>query len=394
MKLSSRITTSTTSREIPNSKQPSTILVDSITVDDLAQRIKTLSEGKGNIAIICNTVKNAHIITGLMKAHFDNVILAHSRFTAIDRMENDTRLLALLNKQAPPPETTQIVVGTQVIEQSLDIDFDYMISELAPMDSLLQRMGRLHRHSHKNRSRPTHLAIPRFTILNTEDDMLLSSYGSERIYGSYRLQQTKAVLNSMPDSSIKLPDDISTLMEKAYSYHEEAWDEEKEQYTRKQEARKQVTKNYMIAAPDPGKDKAIYGWLEGGVDTELSGQSRVRDGISGPTVIAVFTDEKGLLYVPYYTRDGVRKNQLLTQNDEVPYEEALKILANTITLPMSYIAHVETLEHQMMFTDLKTTWKKNSLLSGELAVVFDKDDKFSNIKNHPISYSITEGLIG
>ena len=61
-------------------------------------------------------------------------------------MENDNRLLLQLGSDASKRPSRLIVVGTQVIEQSLDIDFDLMVSDIAPIDLLLQRMGRLHRH--------------------------------------------------------------------------------------------------------------------------------------------------------------------------------------------------------------------------------------------------------
>ncbi len=65
----------------------------------------------------------------------------------------------------------RILVATQVVEQSLDLDFDYMVSDLAPIDLIIQRAGRLHRHSRKERCGTPTLGIfaPPLTDNPTED---------------------------------------------------------------------------------------------------------------------------------------------------------------------------------------------------------------------------------
>ena len=72
-----------------------------------------------------------------------------------DRAARENQLMARIGKESTPKERNDlIVVGTQVMEQSLDIDLDVLVTELCPMDLLLQRIGRLHRH---RRSRPAPL---------------------------------------------------------------------------------------------------------------------------------------------------------------------------------------------------------------------------------------------
>lgn len=78
------------------------------------------------------------------------VSLDHSRFMDLDRMENEKELRSRLGRDATRengrrPELS-IVVGTQVLEQSLDIDFDVLVTDVAPIDLLMQRLGRMHRH--------------------------------------------------------------------------------------------------------------------------------------------------------------------------------------------------------------------------------------------------------
>lgn len=84
--------------------------------------------------------------------------LIHSRFPHERRMENEAEWTELLGKP-PSPSRPQgcILVATQVVEQSVDIDADLLISDLAPTELILQRIGRLHRHS---RPRPSGFETP------------------------------------------------------------------------------------------------------------------------------------------------------------------------------------------------------------------------------------------
>lgn len=75
------------------------------------------------------------------------ITLFHARFALQDRLDIETQVLARFGKGSRAADRRgQILIATQVVEQSLDLDFDAMISDLAPMDLLLQRAGRLQRH--------------------------------------------------------------------------------------------------------------------------------------------------------------------------------------------------------------------------------------------------------
>lgn len=76
------------------------------------------------------------------------VQLVHARFVSCHRSDNDAELLSRFGKTAPPEARRgRLVIATQVAEQSLDIDFDQLITDLAPLDALLQRAGRHRRHA-------------------------------------------------------------------------------------------------------------------------------------------------------------------------------------------------------------------------------------------------------
>ena len=132
--------------------------------------LKPLANDHGCAAVICNTVGRAQEIHAFLSEQFgeEQIILTHSRFTSTHRTEQEELLVSKLGKKAHYSEADGedslrphrlIVVGTQVIEQSLDLDFDVMITDFAPVDLMFQRMGRLHRHdSRSNSERPPHTA--------------------------------------------------------------------------------------------------------------------------------------------------------------------------------------------------------------------------------------------
>ncbi len=93
--------------------------------------------------------------------------LHHGRFAVADRRELDSRIENLLGN--PRPSGGLVVVGTQTLEQSLDIDADLLITDLCPADVLLQRIGRLHRHDRNDPNRPHGYSEPRCVTLTPSD---------------------------------------------------------------------------------------------------------------------------------------------------------------------------------------------------------------------------------
>lgn len=104
------------------------------------------------ILIVCNRVANAQDIYKSLKEQYPNfdILLLHSRFKRGDRNVKEKELIGLDDEGNPLGQynTSQkacIVVSTQIVEVSLDISFDIMITECAPMDALIQRFGRINR---------------------------------------------------------------------------------------------------------------------------------------------------------------------------------------------------------------------------------------------------------
>jgi len=124
-----------------------------------AAKATQLVKDGGCCCVILNTVKQAQSVYRALALPENEKLLFHARFTASDRQQITEKVLDLFgkgrwecegdNRRFKPAQRPDrfVLVATQVVEQSLDVDFDHMISEVAPMDLLLQRSGRIKRHA-------------------------------------------------------------------------------------------------------------------------------------------------------------------------------------------------------------------------------------------------------
>ncbi|MFN3703270.1 MAG: CRISPR-associated helicase Cas3' [Thermomonas sp.] len=144
--------------------------------------------------------------------------LLHSRYTMADRARIEERWVNLFGKPGRDrrSERGRILVGTQVLEQSLDIDADFLVSRFAPTDMLLQRMGRLWRHA--DTPRPTGARCEAWLLAPTLDvaiDSPSAAFGlSAYVYAPYVLCRSLAVWCER--SAVALPNDIRALIEATY----------------------------------------------------------------------------------------------------------------------------------------------------------------------------------
>ena len=119
---------------------------------DLAEVIAAIRQALAAGQCVCwvrNTVADALAAFALFKADLpgDHLMLFHARFALRDRLNMEARVLAGFGKNSTPTQRTgRLLIATQVVEQSLDVDFDLLVSDLAPIDRLIQRAGRLRRH--------------------------------------------------------------------------------------------------------------------------------------------------------------------------------------------------------------------------------------------------------
>ena len=119
-----------------------------------AERVLIEAARRGECACwVRNTVTDALDAYRKLKPVLgENLILFHARFAMGDRIDIENAVRERFGKpkdgqQRTPERAGWVLVATQVVEQSLDLDFDAMVSDLAPIDLLIQRAGRLHRHA-------------------------------------------------------------------------------------------------------------------------------------------------------------------------------------------------------------------------------------------------------
>ncbi|MEM6767882.1 MAG: CRISPR-associated helicase Cas3' [Bacteroidota bacterium] len=150
------------------------------------------------VLIVCNRIQQAQEMFTIMRDRYPEVdsLLLHSRFKRKDRKNKEEQLLGLDANGNPlgvfntSPHAC-IVVSTQVVEVSIDISFDMMVTECAPLDSLIQRFGRINRKRSKEtigRTKPVHVLAP------PEDEKAAKPYDLEVLERSYAVLPDGEVL--------------------------------------------------------------------------------------------------------------------------------------------------------------------------------------------------------
>lgn len=334
--------------------------------EDIIEILKErLFEG-GSAGVIVNTVLQAQETARRIRQGLPGypVLLVHARFTMADRQKIEEELLTRLGKKSVPETRNLIVVGTQILEQSLDIDFDFLITQLAPMDLLLQRVGRLQRHV--NRKRPERLEEPVCMVCkNEENDM-----GSQQIYGEWLLMRTEELL---PDK-IVLPDDISPLVQE--TYREMRKDERLYPLWEKHEInqKKKESKAKSHRLPEGRQlEETIHGILNHEIrDRETDALARVRDGESVIYVLVMVDLEDGTAgFVPWQSQ-----GEKIPVNHMPSEEECRKILLQKVQLPRvlgvySYDECVAELEKRNW--EYLKEWQNAKRLSGELILMLSSE---------------------
>ncbi|MDT9683130.1 type I-E CRISPR-associated protein Cse1/CasA [Streptomyces sp. TRM76323] len=374
----------------------------------LADRLEAELADGGCALVVRNTVGRVLEAAEVLRERFGDhhVTVAHSRFLAADRAANDAALLRMFGPGGDRP-ARHVVVASQVVEQSLDVSFDLLVTDLAPVDLVLQRMGRLHRHPS---FRPARLSTPRCLVTGVDwaASLPLPDAGSRAVYpGDWTLLRSLAALTPHLDGvPVRLPHDISPLVQSAYGDEPlgpAAWTgavAEADARHRALLTKKRHRADGFLLGPVRRPGRPVYGWLEahaGDADDSRSGRAQVRDGEETLEVLVVQRRADGrLTTVPWL--DGGKKGGrggLELPTDFPPSRRAAEaVAASALTLPGRFSKQWlidRTIAELEKF--LVPAWqvKECPWLAGELLLVLDERCQ-TRLAGFTLSYSRAEGL--
>jgi CRISPR-associated endonuclease/helicase Cas3 len=306
----------------------------------------------GCVLVVRNVVARAQdtyqALKAAVKSEFGEdaegtVQLLHGQLTMGQKV---ARIDTALEELGPPQEGRQrplrrIIVATQIAEQSFDVDADLLVTDLAPIDLLLQRIGRLHRHTRPKEDRPPRLRQPRVLVagLHWGTECPVFPAGSVAVYGRAALLRAAALVLSA-GTGWSIPTDVPRLVADGYAGEPrtpQAWavaveEAEREQLVEDQK-RRNAADRYLLAGED-GLGRTTLAGLHARSatvgDSEDDAFAVVRDGDPAVEVILLQRSAKGT----WVTVDGTV--DIGPNGDAVSDFEVLeKVAASMIRLPRS-----------------------------------------------------------
>ncbi len=299
--------------------------------DDFIQRLLDAVMQGAQVCLVCNLVAVAqqlyqHVLDRIeqdQRFSADQLLLFHSRFIFSDRQQKEQTVLNLFGAKPEPADARSkghLLIATQVVEQSLDLDFDWLITQLCPVDLLFQRIGRLHRHS---RSRPEHHAQPVCTVLlPTEDDYELHEliYGNSRVL--WRTQQCLQKSEQETESQVSFPAAYRDWIESVYN--EEVWPDEPEWVLKSFEAYEEVCWVSQMTAK-----QLINSNMNELSDNDSHVAALTRDGDMSLNVTPFYTDVQG--------KCRLLNDEPIDKLDESERSEAINL--NSVAVPKNWGKH-------------------------------------------------------
>lgn len=287
---------------VPSSGRSSAVHMRRLAKDPgLVQLLSEALADGGCALVVRNTVRRAQETYEELREVFgDAVDLTHARFTIADRQAKDASLLCRFGPPRSKPQRPHrsIIVATQVVEQSLDLDFDLLVTDLAPIDLILQRMGRLHRH---DRPRPPRLTVPTCYIdwlpsLDSPDPRI--EPGAKAIYGEQDMLLSAATLGRVLEGTgtVRTPQDVHQLIEAVYgadAHVPPSWNEAvkraREAADQEDSAKHDAAKGFLLSEPQRAGTRAnLVDWLHTAAsDNEETARAQVRDGEDSLEVILI-----------------------------------------------------------------------------------------------------------
>ena len=380
-------------------------------IDDSVETLVELLEDSlrdgGCAGVICDTVGRAQEAEHALAEAFgeDVVILDHSRFIDLDRMSTEEVLRSELGPTATAENgrrpQLRVVVGTQVLEQSLDIDFDLLVTDVAPVDLLLQRLGRTHRHKRgEGECERPELLRESCCYVRGIDAMdggrPTFAKGVTNVYDVATLMESLSVLGMTTEHSgteIMLPCDIPHLVREAYSDQAEGFvpDCWKEAYVKAQRDRNVRNSTKVERANKCLLQDLAYAkkndWTLVNLADKISVKEDARDSDRGNRAVRDTQETIEVLLVrklqdgeiallPWIGNEEVAEGSVLPTDWEPSREESVLLAECAVRLPLSICptdkldSCIEELERGCV--NYVRCWQESPWLAGRLLLPMEE----------------------
>lgn len=365
------------------------IKIQRINEDSIVEILKEKLKDGGCAGIICNTVARAQRFAMLIKDALPDAyeIVYHTQFLLEHCTGIEKELTVCKGKKSTEEDRYSrktIVIGTQKLEQSLDIDFDFLITDLCPMDVLLQRIGSLFLYE---RERNSIFTEPCCAVLDYSDEYA-------RIYDEWTLSMSEKLLPEF----ITMPDDLSTLVHAAYSTNECPEDKTLNKYLKNEKEMRNKASLIGIQPLSNKEGKTIAGMFTrknspGNDDLEMA---TVRCGIDSiPVYVMVYDGSDNIRFVN-------NSHEPISRNHVPSYEESLLIKKQKINLPYALSVGTEAAEVisklEQMNSSIIPEWQNSKELKGKLILLLDENNEVSfvnyKMKYHSLLGMVTERIDG
>ena len=285
--------------------------------------IETVKDG-GCICVLMNTVREAQEVYSAVRKHFSgDALLFHAQFPAQRRAELEAECIRRYGKDKSARPKRSILVATQVVEQSLDVDFDTMISTVAPVDLLLQRLGRVHRHD--DTTRPDSMRQASIQVLVPAEGQHFGS--SAYVYPECLLKSSIRVLRDV--KQIHIPEDIASMVRDGYD-PDNAPPEDLKQWMEnqiKEQVEAGATQRFLINPPNRQYNALLEEMLYDDDAGAISAATRLGE----PTVrIALLEPEQFQTLQPY-----IREKDSMLIAEVWDKNEAELVMLRSVSVRMS-----------------------------------------------------------
>lgn len=294
--------------------------------EKIAAQAMELGKDGGCVCVLLNTVRQAQeVFQTIKKGGFDGeLLLFHARFPVQQRDEIEQRCIRLFGKEKSERPKKAILVATQVVEQSLDVDFDVMMTAIAPIDLLLQRLGREFRHD--DTPRPSHLSAPYLYVLIPSKPGEFAADGF--VYPPCLLLQSIHVLEQ--HHTIQIPEDLPTMVTQGYDPGA-APPEELDRWLEhlmEDQVKAAASTGYLISEPGKGYTPIKQAEKIQFDDLESSSYLSARTRLGEPTVrIALLQPERFAYFHKRCQRSGSK-----FELSDVSREEAKEIIKASVSV--------------------------------------------------------------